>query len=51
MAPKRRALLDPKSFLAQVGDGHSIGKAEVRSSFFEENAGAVFRPSEVPHGF
>jgi len=26
MAPKRRTLLDPKSFLAQVGDGHSIGK-------------------------
>ena len=26
MAPKRRTLLDPKSFLAQVGDGHSVGK-------------------------
>jgi CRP-like cAMP-binding protein len=26
MAPKRRTLLDPKSFLAQVGDGYSIGK-------------------------
>jgi len=26
MAPKRRTLFDPKSFLAQVGDGHSVGK-------------------------
>jgi Cyclic nucleotide-binding domain len=26
VAPKRRTLLDPKSFLAQVGDGHSVGK-------------------------
>jgi CRP-like cAMP-binding protein len=26
MAPKRRTPLDPKSFLAQVRDGHSIGK-------------------------
>ena len=26
MAPKRRTLLDPRSFLAQVGDGHSVGK-------------------------
>jgi CRP/FNR family cyclic AMP-dependent transcriptional regulator len=24
--PKRRKPFDPKSFLAQVGDGHSIGK-------------------------
>jgi hypothetical protein len=23
---KRRKLFDPKAFLAQVGDGHSIGK-------------------------
>jgi CRP/FNR family cyclic AMP-dependent transcriptional regulator len=26
MAPKRRTLLDPRSFLALVGDGHSVGK-------------------------
>ena len=26
MTPKRKKSFDPKSFLAQVGDGHSIGK-------------------------
>ena len=26
MAHKRRKLFDPKSFLAQVGGGHSVGK-------------------------
>jgi CRP/FNR family cyclic AMP-dependent transcriptional regulator len=26
MAPKRRTLFDPKSFLARVGNGHSVGK-------------------------
>jgi hypothetical protein len=30
MARKRRTLFDPKSFLAQVGDGHSIGKCDKR---------------------
>jgi hypothetical protein len=37
VTPKRKKSFDPKSFLAQVGDGHSIGKyGKVRSSSLKE---------------
>jgi hypothetical protein len=41
VTPKRKKSFDPKSFLAQVGDGHSIGKYGKGQVVFSQGALAM----------